>query len=85
MSSFIFVDLAGSEKIDGETDAKRVSETKHINKSLSALGNVISALKNDSSGFVPYRDSKLTHLLKPCFNAGNSLTHLIICVAPTAN
>ena len=32
---------------------------------------------------IPYRDSKLTHMLKPCFNNGNSMTHLIICLAPT--
>lgn len=40
------MDLAGSEKIDGENDFNRINEAKYINKSLSALGNVIQALKN---------------------------------------
>jgi hypothetical protein len=46
MSTFTFVDLAGSEKIDDENDLERINEAKYINKSLSALGNVIYSLKN---------------------------------------
>lgn len=46
MATFTFVDLAGSEKIDDENDAERITEAKYINKSLSALGNVIYSLKN---------------------------------------
>ena len=39
------MDLAGSEKLDREVDETRLAEAKHINKSLSALGTVIQALK----------------------------------------
>merc|ERR1712196_594688 len=54
------VDLAGSEKISktGAT-GDRLAEASHINKSLSALGNVIGALSDDKVGHVPYRDSTL--------------------------
>lgn len=67
-SKFHFVDLAGSER------AKRTGAQGHqlkegidINKGLLALGNVISALGDDSKrgkAFVPYRDSKLTRMLQ---------------------
>ena len=46
MAQFTFVDLAGSEKLDDEDNKDRINEAKYINKSLSALGNVIYALKN---------------------------------------
>ena len=46
ISQFTFIDLAGSEKLLGEHDLNRINEAKYINKSLSALGNVIQALKN---------------------------------------
>ena len=58
-------DLAGSEKIE-KTEAKgsTLEEAKMINKSLSALGNVINALtESKKGGFIPYRDSKLTRIL----------------------
>ena len=58
-------DLAGSEKVE-KTEAKgsTLDEAKMINKSLSALGNVINALtENKKGGFIPYRDSKLTRIL----------------------
>ena len=48
-----------------------------INKSLSALGNVINALTAGKSGFIPYRDSKLTRLLSESLG-GNSSTCLVI-------
>lgn len=60
-----FCDLAGSEKI-GKTMAtgQTLEEAKMINKSLSALGNVINALTESKSGaHIPYRDSKLTRIL----------------------
>lgn len=72
VSMMNLVDLAGSEKA-GQTGASgdRLKEGCAINKSLSALGNVISALADKSSGLaaakdkvVPYRDSKLTRLLR---------------------
>ena len=60
------VDLAGSERVHltGATGV-RLEESKRINKSLSALGNVIAAL-TDKQGrrHIPYRDSKLTRLLE---------------------
>ena len=59
------VDLAGSEKI-GKTGAEGevLEEAKNINKSLSALGNVISALAEGTKTHIPYRDSKMTRILQ---------------------
>ena len=59
------VDLAGSER-QSKTQAvgQRLKEANKINMSLSALGNVISALVDGKSTFVPYRDSKLTRMLQ---------------------
>lgn len=58
------VDLAGSER-QSKTKAsgERLKEAAKINLSLSALGNVISALVSNNTGHVPFRDSKLTRLL----------------------
>ncbi len=91
VSKFSLVDLAGSERInDLDKTAERLEEAKYINKSLSALGNVISALKHDHltrdttnrKHHIPYRDSRLTHILKDSLG-GNSLTHIIITLTPT--
>lgn len=77
------VDLAGSERVrlSGAT-GQRLEESKQINKSLSALGNVISAL-TDSKGrtHIPYRDSKLTRMLEDSLG-GNCKTTMIAMVSP---
>ena len=59
------VDLAGSEKVS-KTGAEGtiLDEAKNINKSLSALGNVIAALADGNKTHIPYRDSKLTRILQ---------------------
>lgn len=62
----ILVDLAGSEKAERTgAEGKALEEAKTINKSLSALGNVINALSSPGKGnHIPYRDSKLTRILQ---------------------
>ncbi|XP_050384045.1 uncharacterized protein LOC126800687 [Argentina anserina] len=82
----ILVDLAGSEKAE-KTGAKGkvLEETKTINKSLTALGNVINALTcglPDKANHIPYRHSKLTWLLQDALG-GNSQTALLCCCSPS--
>lgn len=64
----VVVDLAGSEKVEKTGAEGRVlEEAKTINKSLSALGNVINALTSSQQGkanHIPFRDSKLTRILQ---------------------
>ncbi|KAG8479196.1 hypothetical protein CXB51_029764 [Gossypium anomalum] len=82
----ILVDLAGSEKVEKTGAEGRVlEEAKTINKSLSALGNVINALTCGSpakSNHIPYRDSKLTRMLQDALG-GNSRTALLCCCSPS--
>ncbi|KAG0416721.1 Kinesin-like protein bimC, partial [Dictyocoela roeselum] len=67
--SLVFVDLAGSERLKASQSAdQRLEETKKINSSLLALRKVISALYRKEK-HVPYRDSKLTLVLKKYFTA----------------
>ncbi|KAF8937161.1 kinesin-like protein Klp8 [Dissophora ornata] len=96
VSRISLVDLAGSERANstGATGA-RLKEGANINKSLTTLGKVISALADASSVaiapkkgakkpaevFVPYRDSVLTWLLKDCLG-GNSKTTIIAALSP---
>uniref|UniRef100_A0A803SN10 Kinesin-like protein KIF21B n=1 Tax=Anolis carolinensis TaxID=28377 RepID=A0A803SN10_ANOCA len=84
-AKFHFVDLAGSERLKrtGAT-GERAKEGISINCGLLALGNVISALGDQSKKalHVPYRDSKLTRLLQDSLG-GNSQTVMIACVSPS--
>jgi kinesin family protein 15 len=86
-SQLNLVDLAGSERQkDTHAVGIRIKEAGSINKSLSALGNVIMALvdiANGKSRHVHYRDSKLTFLLRDSLG-GNAKTYLIACVHPSA-
>ncbi|ELK27148.1 Kinesin-like protein KIF3B [Myotis davidii] len=78
------VDLAGSER-QAKTGAQgeRLKEATKINLSLSALGNVISALVDGKSTHIPYRDSKLTRLLQDSLG-GNAKTVMVANVGPAS-
>jgi len=85
-SRFHIIDLAGSER-SKNTNAmgERLKEAGMINKSLSALGNVINSLVERSEGkgrHIPYRDSKLTFILRDSLG-GNSKTVIIANVSPS--
>ncbi|KAM8870194.1 kinesin-like protein KIF13A isoform 2-T2 [Spinachia spinachia] len=90
VSKLSLVDLAGSERVSKTGAAgERLKEGSNINKSLTTLGCVISALADQSAGkgkakFVPYRDSVLTWLLKDNLG-GNSKTAMIATVSPSAD
>ena len=78
------VDLAGSEKWNKalEMDKTQIREMTEINSSLSALGNVISALSQKKRRHIPYRDSKLTRYLQDSLG-GNTRTTIIATVSST--
>ncbi|XP_054274997.1 osmotic avoidance abnormal protein 3-like [Macrosteles quadrilineatus] len=79
------VDLAGSER-QAKTGATgdRLKEATKINLSLSALGNVISALVDGKAKHIPYRDSKLTRMLQDSLG-GNTKTLMVACLSPADN
>ncbi|XP_077153861.1 kinesin heavy chain isoform X1 [Ranitomeya variabilis] len=78
------VDLAGSEKVSKTgAEGSVLDEAKNINKSLSALGNVISSLAEGAKGYVPYRDSKMTRILQDSLG-GNCRTTMFICCSPSS-
>jgi len=82
-SKITMCDLAGSETAK-KTGAKgqQMEEAKAINKSLSALGQVIKALTDPKIKHIPFRDSKLTRMLQDAIG-GNSRTTLMICLSPS--
>ncbi|XP_056621125.1 kinesin-like protein KIF13B [Triplophysa dalaica] len=90
VSKLSLVDLAGSERADKTAAAgERLKEGSNINRSLTTLGLVISALAEQGAGknkskFVPYRDSVLTWLLKDSLG-GNSRTAMVATVSPAAD
>ncbi|CAG5136409.1 unnamed protein product, partial [Candidula unifasciata] len=85
MAKMCLVDLAGSERANHSTNCgARFREGANINRSLLALGNVINALAdNKFKGHIPYRDSKLTRLLKDSLG-GNCQTVMIAAVSPSS-
>ncbi|XP_047490403.1 kinesin-like protein KIF7 [Penaeus chinensis] len=86
-SRMSFVDLGGSERLVqfGYGDYGRPGEESFfLNSDLKALGNVIHCLADQTyNGPIPYKESKLTHILKDAFG-GNSLSLMVCCLSPSA-
>jgi len=80
------VDLAGSERVRvTQATGQRLEESKKINQSLSALGNVIAALTDHKARpHIPYRDSKLTRILEDSLG-GNCKTTMMAMISPAAD
>lgn len=86
VATLSIIDLAGSERAAATTNmGQRMVEGANINKSLLALGNCINALceSGGATRHIPYRNSKLTRLLKFSLG-GNCKTVMVVCVAPTS-
>jgi hypothetical protein len=82
-----FVDLAGSERLaESHSRGDAAKETGHINKSLFALGNVITSLADPRKrgAHIPYRDSKLTRLLQDSLG-GSGRTLMLACCSPSSH
>ncbi|KJH39874.1 kinesin motor domain protein, partial [Dictyocaulus viviparus] len=76
------VDLAGSERVkESGVEGDRFKETTFINSSLSNLQNCIRSQLNKNP-HIPYRNSKLTMLLRDSLGAGNSKTMVIVALSP---
>ena len=81
IAKLFIVDLAGSEKMQSSKN-KCIIEGANINKSLLALANCITLLaSNKNNNHIPYRDSKLTRILKESLG-GNANTLMITCISP---
>ncbi|XP_015694238.1 kinesin-like protein KIN-7G isoform X2 [Oryza brachyantha] len=83
-SQLNLIDLAGSESSRVETTGVRQKEGSYINKSLLTLGTVISKLTDEKATHIPFRDSKLTRLLKSSLS-GQGRVSLICTVTPTSS
>jgi len=82
ISRLNIVDLAGSENVGkSEVQGNTLQESQMINRSLSCLGNVIYALTEKGREHIPYRDSKLTHILQDSLG-GNSKTIILATINP---
>merc|ERR1712151_526596 len=78
------VDLAGSERLDRSgAVGDRLKETQNINRSLSSLADVFAA-KAENRTHIPFRNSKLTHLMEPCLS-GHGKTLMAVNIAPEAS
>lgn len=84
-SRISLVDLAGSERVKRSgAEGQRMKEAQAINKSLSSLGTVINAMYTKNP-HIPFRESKLTRLLKPCFLQAQSRVLLIGQASPPSS
>lgn len=78
------IDLAGSERLKStNAEGVRLREAQNINRSLSALGDVVAALGRAGKSHVPYRNSKLTFLLQDSLSA-NSRVLMFVNITPAA-
>lgn len=84
VSTLSLIDLAGSERVNKSgVTGERMKETQFINKSLSALGDVIQSI-NQGKDHIPFRNSKLTMILKNSLG-GNSKAAMLVHISPSSS